>query len=156
VAPFFDDFELEPIRLNEETIQLAWRQKDSDAYFDASSFSDGTLRFIALTTLILQPLEYRPSVLLIDEPELGLHPYAVNLLAALIKQESPRTQMIVSTQSPQFLDCFEPEDVVVAERKSGETTLMRQKTIDLKAWLEDYSLGDLWQKNQFGGQPTMD
>ncbi len=156
VAPFFDDFELEPIRLNEETIQLAWRQKDSDAYFDASSFSDGTLRFIALTTLILQPLEYRPSVLLIDEPELGLHPYAVNLLAALIKQESPRTQMIVSTQSPQFLDCFEPEDVVVAERKSGETTLMRQKTIDLNAWLEDYSLGDLWQKNQFGGQPTMD
>lgn len=156
VAPFIDDFDLEPTRLDTESVMLAWRHVNSDAYFDASSFSDGTLRFIALTTLILQPLEYRPSVLLIDEPELGLHPYAVNLLASLIKQESPRTQMIVSTQSPQFLDCFKPEDVVVAERENGATQLRRLDRKPLDTWLEDYSLGDLWQKNQFGGQPTTD
>ncbi len=153
VAPFFDDFVLDPVNLKENGVQLEWRQKDSDAYFDASSFSDGTLRFIALATLILQPLTYRPSVLLIDEPELGLHPYAVNLLASLIKQESPRTQMIVSTQSPQFLDCFEPEDVVVAERENGGTQLRRLDRQSLETWLEDYSLGNLWQKNHFGGRP---
>lgn len=153
VAPFFDDFVLEPVRLNPKTIQLEWRQKDTDIYFDVSSFSDGTLRFIALATLILQPLEYRPSVLLIDEPELGLHPYAVNLLAALIKQESPRTQMIVATQSPQLLDCFAPEDVVVAERENGATQIRRLDSKSLESWLEDYSLGDLWQKNHFGGRP---
>lgn len=155
-APFVDDFILEPLRLNIDTIRLEWRQKDSEMYFGAESFSDGTLRFIVLATLILQPLEYRPSVLLIDEPELGLHPYAINLLASLIKQESPRTQMIVSTQSPQFLDCFEPEDVVVAERVNGATQLRRLDSKSLETWLEDYSLGDLWQKNQFGGQPEME
>ncbi len=156
VAPFVDDLILSPLRHADDKILLAWKQKDLDFFFNASSFSDGTLRFIALATLILQPLEYRPSVLLIDEPELGLHPYAVNLLASLIKQESLRTQMIVSTQSPQFLDCFEPEDVVVAERENGATQLRRLDRKSLETWLEDYSLGDLWQKNQFGGQPTTD
>ena len=84
VAPFFDDFRLEPLELNPDSIKLEWRHKRSDQYFDASSLSDGTLRFIALATLFLQPEQYRPSVILVDEPELGLHPYALGVFAALV------------------------------------------------------------------------
>ena len=116
VAPFFDDFSLEPQRLNPEKIRLEWRHKGSDAYFDASSLSDGSLRFIALATLFLQPEQYRPSVILVDEPELGLHPYAITLLASLVKQAAVTTQVIVSTQSSLLLDHFQPEDVLVTDR----------------------------------------
>ena len=153
VAPFFDDFQLEPLNLNPNTIKLEWRHKNTDSYFDASSFSDGTLRFIALATLFLQPEELRPSVILVDEPELGLHPYAITLLASLIKQASVKTQVIVSTQSPQLLDNFEPEDVIVADLVDGATQLRRLDSEELASWLEEYSLGELWEKNQFGGRP---
>ena len=153
VAPFFDDFQLEPLKLNPSTIKLEWRHKNSDAYFDASSLSDGTLRFIALATLFLQPEELRPSVILVDEPELGLHPYAITLLASLIKQASVKTQVIVSTQSPRLVDNFEPEDIIVADLVNGATELRRLKSDDLSSWLEEYSLGELWEKNQFGGRP---
>ena len=116
VAPFFDDFELRPDPLNEETIRLAWKHRNSDQYFGASQLSDGTLRFIALATLFLQPEQFRPSVILVDEPELGLHPYAITMLASLIRMASEKTQVIVSTQSPLLLDHFQPEDVLVADR----------------------------------------
>ena len=86
VAPFFEDFKLEPQTLNPDTILLEWRHKGSDAYFNAASLSDGTLRFIALATLLLQPESLRPSVILLDEPELGLHPYAVTMLAAMVNK----------------------------------------------------------------------
>jgi predicted ATPase len=154
VAPFFDDFLLNPDPLNEKTIRLAWRHKNSDQYFDASSLSDGTLRFIVLATLFLQPEQSRPSVILVDEPELGLHPSAITLLASLVKQASVKTQVIVSTQSPQLLDHFEPEDVLVAERIEGSTRLTRLDSSRLAAWLEDYSLGQLWEKNEIGGRPA--
>jgi len=153
VAPFFGSFLLRPDPLNEAKIRLEWRHKDSDAYFDVSSLSDGTLRFIALATLLLQPVELRPSVILIDEPELGLHPYAITVLAALIKQASVNTQVIVSTQSPLLLDNFEPEDVLVAERADGATTLRRLEDAPLQGWLEEYSLGQLWEKGEIGGRP---
>jgi predicted ATPase len=154
MAPFFDDFILEPQRLNEKKIRLEWRHKNSDAYFDVASFSDGTLRFIALATLLLQPEEYRPSVILMDEPELGLHPYAIGLLASLVKQAAVKTQVVVSTQSPLLLDYFEPEDVIVADRKEGGTSFTRLERAALEQWLEDYSLGQLWEKNELGGRPT--
>ncbi|MEF8728797.1 MAG: AAA family ATPase [Accumulibacter sp.] len=153
VAPFFDDFQLEPQKLNPDKIRLEWRHKGSDAYFDAPSLSDGTLRFIALATLLLQPESYRPSVILVDEPELGLHPYAITLLASLIKQASTKTQVIVSTQSPLLLDHFQPEDVLVAERVDGGTQFTRLDPSRLDSWLEDYSLGQLWEKNELGGRP---
>ncbi|MFA7238396.1 MAG: AAA family ATPase [Phycisphaeraceae bacterium] len=153
-APFFDDFQLEPLKLNPNTIKLEWRHKNSEAYFDASSLSDGTLRFIALATLFLQPEEYRPSVILVDEPELGLHPYAITMLASLVKQASVKTQVILSTQSPLVLDHFEPEDVLVADRVNGGTVLTRQDSAKLAQWLEDYSLGQLWEKNELGGRPA--
>ena len=154
VAPFFDDFQLEPLRLNDQTIQLEWRHVGSDAYFDASSLSDGTLRFMALATLFLQPEELRPSVILVDEPELGLHPYAITLLASLVKQASVTSQVILSTQSPSLLDHFEPEDVLVADRVNGSTQLRRLESEPLAQWLEDYSLGQLWEKNELGGRPS--
>jgi len=156
VAPFFDDFKLEPLLLNPDTIQLEWRHRNSDQYFGASSLSDGTLRFIALATLFLQPLESRPSVILVDEPELGLHPAAIEMLASLIKQASVETQVIVSTQSSLLLDHFEPEDVLVAERRRGATQLERLTSIQLADWLHEYSLGQLWEKNEIGGRPGPD
>ncbi|MEP6935674.1 MAG: AAA family ATPase [Nitrospirota bacterium] len=153
VAPFFDDFLLEPQKLNQEKIRLEWKHKTSEAYFDAASLSDGTLRFIALATLFLQPHKYRPSVILVDEPELGLHPYAITMLASLVKQVSNKMQVILSTQSSLLLDHFEPEDVLVANLVSGATQFTRLDSEKLGIWLEDYSLGQLWEKNEIGGRP---
>jgi len=153
VAPFFDDFRLTPLQLKPDDIRLEWRHKRSDQYFDASSLSDGTLRFIALATLFLQPEQYRPSVI-VDEPELGLHPYALEVLAALVRQASVGTQVIVSTQSSLLLDHFQPEDVLVADRLDGGTQLNRLESPHLAKWLEDYSLGQLWEKNELGGRPV--
>jgi len=154
MAPFFDDFILEPQELNPDTILLKWRHKGSDACFYADSLSDGTLRFIALATVFLQPDVYQHQTTLLDEPELGLHPYAITLLASLVKRVAVKTQVILSTQSPRFLDHFEPEDVLVADRVDGGTQFTRLESAKLESWLEEYSLGQLWEKNEFGGRPT--
>lgn len=111
------------------------------------------MRFIALTTLFLQPEEYRPSVILVDEPELGLHPSAIAQLAALIRQASVATQVIISTQSSLLLDHFKPENVLVANRVNGGTQFTRLDSSKLETWLDDYSLGQLWEKNEIGGRP---
>ena len=154
VAPFFDDFALEPLAANEDKIRLEWKHRGTDAWFNASSLSDGSLRFIALTTLLLQPEDTRPSVILLDEPELGMHPYAIALLASLVQQASVKTQVILATQSPILLDRFEPEDVLVADRRGGRTEFNRLPRKRLKKWLRRYSLGQLWEKNEFGGRPS--
>lgn len=151
--PFFDNFTLAPDTLNENSIRLAWKHKHSDKYFGARALSDGSLRFIALATLLLQPIQFRPSVILIDEPELGLHPAAITLLASLVKQASQETQVILSTQSSLLLDHFNPEDVLVAERTNGGTEFRRLDPQALESWLADYSLGQLWEKNELGGRP---
>lgn len=153
VTPFFDDFLLEPLKLNPGKIRLEWRHKNSDQYFDASSLSDGTLRFIGLSTLLLQPDNYRPQVILVDEPELGLHPYAITMLASMVKAASEKTQVILSTQSPLLLDQFQPEDVLVADRDGDSTHFTRLDSEKLSAWLDEYSLGQLWEKNELGGRP---
>jgi predicted ATPase len=154
VAPFFEDFRLKPRRLKAEDIKLEWKHKSSDQYFDASSLSDGTLRFIALATLFLQPKEYLPSVILVDEPELGLHPYAIEMLTSLVRAASKSTQVIVSTQSSLLLDHLDPEDVLVANRVDGGTQITRLESARLVEWLKDYSLGQLWEKGEFAGRPT--
>ncbi len=153
-APFFEDFVLKPRSLCPDTIQLEWRHRHSDAHFGTSSLSDGTLRFMALATLLLQPVAMRPKVILIDEPELGLHPYAATLLAAMLREASVDSQIIVATQSPLLLDHFEPEEVLVTDRQEGATTIRRLCAESLGGWLEDYSLGELWEKNEFGGRPA--
>jgi predicted ATPase len=153
IAPFFDDFVLEARALDETRIRLEWRHNNSDAFFDVSSFSDGTLRFIALATLLLQPKALKPSIILLDEPELGLHPSAITVLGAMIRTAAVDAQIIISTQSPMLLDLFEPEEVIVVERDSESTKLSRLNSSDLAEWLGEYSLGELWEKNELGGKP---
>ncbi|MFN0105126.1 MAG: AAA family ATPase [Bryobacteraceae bacterium] len=156
VAPYFENFQLAPRGLEGNQVRLEWRHRESDQYFDVSALSDGTIRFIALATLFLQPRAMRPSVIVVDEPELGLHPYAIELLSSLVKQASFSTQIIVSTQSSLLLDYFEPDDVLVAERKAHATVFRRLESSELGEWLSDYSLGQLWEKNHFGGRPARD
>jgi len=151
VAPFFDDFVLRPMPENENKIRLEWREIGSDHPFLAHHLSDGTLRFICLATLLLQPK--MPSTILIDEPELGLHPYAINVLASLMRSASKRSQLIVSTQSVTLVNQFEAEDLLVVDRKDHATTIERVDPERLTEWLEDYALGDLWEKNVLGGRP---
>ncbi|HSK72144.1 MAG TPA: AAA family ATPase [Pyrinomonadaceae bacterium] len=152
VAPFFDRFDLAPDRLNESQIELRWLEKGSDAYFNAYDLSDGTLRFMALTTLLLQP--DLPKTIIIDEPELGLHPFAINKLAAMMKQAAVKgSQVIVSTQSVNLVDNFEPEDVITVDRENDQSVFKRLNSEGLAEWLEDYTLGDLWNKNVIGARP---
>ncbi len=159
-APFFDDFKLRPMPTSPDMIQLEWQQRDSDYPFRANQLSDGTLRFICMATALLQPS--RPSTVLFDEPELGLHPYALTLLGNLFKQASVMygssmpTQVIISTQSAPLLNEFAPEDIVVVERINGESKFRRLDSAHLSEWLEDYTLGELWQKNILGGRPRQD
>jgi len=151
VAPFFDRFNLQPSELNPDKIRLEWLEKGSDAYFNASVLSDGTLRFICMATLLLQP--NLPSVILVDEPELGLHPSAISVLANLLQSAAKRTQVLISTQSVTLVNHFEPQDVVVVDREDGQSVFRRLDRADMTNWLDDYGLGDLWEKNVIGGRP---
>ena len=153
-APFFRSFKLRPRKgKGDPYLDLEWRQKDSDYPFHPSQLSDGTLRFIALATALLQPDP--PATIFIDEPELGLHPQALDVLANLILQAQERTQLIVSTQSAALLNAFEPEQIVVIDREEGESRFRRLEEEGLREWLaQDYTLGELWQKNVYGGGPT--
>lgn len=153
VAPFFGDF----VHRDDDasTIELEWTEKSNpDTPFKAHMLSDGTLRFICLSTLLLQPWSLMPSTILIDEPELGLHPFAINVLADLLKRAAERKQLIVSTQSVELLNCFEPSDVVVVDRKDNASTFTRLDADRLNDWLADYTLGELWKQNVIGGRPA--
>lgn len=155
IAPFFDDFILAPQEMNPEQIVLRWKQCGSEDVFNASQFSDGTLRFICLATLLLQPKELRLATIIIDEPELGLHPFAITVLSELIQSAAVDSQIIVSTQSVDLLNEFDAEDVIVADRGAQGSEFMRLTPESLKVWLaDDYSLGDLWNMNLLGGRPS--
>jgi len=147
VAPFFDDFLFEERSYENgaRKVVLDWKQKGSDFPFQPWHLSDGTLRFICLATALLQPDP--PPTVVIDEPELGLHPFALEVLAALLQKASMRVQVIVSTQSSSLLSQFEPEDVITVCRKGGASVFGRLNKEELADWLEDYTLGELWQKN---------
>ncbi len=151
VAPFFEDFDLEPT--DSRDIILNWRHRKSDLIFGPHQLSDGTLRAICLIALLLQPKENLPYLIVVDEPELGLHPYALDVIASLFQAASNQTQVLVSTQSSAFLNTFEPEDIVVVERNDEATEFIRPDAEKLDAWLEDYSLGEIWEKNVIGGGP---
>lgn len=152
IAPFFEKFDLKPNRLNEQYIQLEWKEKGQpDSYFNGFHLSDGTLRFMCLATLLMQPEP--PKTIIIDEPELGLHPVAINKLASLIRKASEHSQIIVSTQSTNLIDNFGVEDIIVSDRENGCSTFKRLDEKELKSWLDDYTLGDIWGKNIIGGQP---
>lgn len=151
VAPFFQEFHLEPSATNQQKIILEWKEAGSDKYFNASSLSDGTLRFICLTTLLLQP--QLPSVVILDEPELGLHPYAITILANLLRAASETAQVLVATQSVTLVNQFEPSQVLVVERSDGQSAFTHLQEADMEHWIDEFGLGDLWEKNILGGRP---
>lgn len=155
IAPFFDGFRLAPSKIQENAgkIRLEWhdRSANPDETFTAHVLSDGTLRFICLATLLLQP--QLPRLILLDEPELGLHPSAIGLLAELLRTTSARTQILVSTQSVTLVNQLSPGDIIVVDREEGQSVFRRQDAEKLKDWLEEYSMGELWEKNVLGGRP---
>jgi predicted ATPase len=153
IAPFIDDFLLEPEQKGEnELVRLEWRQKGSSYPFQPWQLSDGTIRFICLVTALLQPEP--PSTIVIDEPELGLHPFALEVLAGLFHEASERTQLIVSTQSATLLNHFEPEEVIVVDRVEGSSRFRRLDSESLAEWTKEFALGELWQKNVLDGGPA--
>lgn len=139
IAPFFDRFFLEPDEINPNQIMLRWLEKGSDQIFYAHNLSDGTLRMMCLTTLLLQP--QKPATIIIDEPELGLHPFAITKLAALIKSAAEQTQLIISTQSVGLVNQFEADDIIVVEREAGQSVFRRQSQEGLSEWLDEYTIG---------------
>ena len=153
VLPQFYDFVLEPDRNG--NIALNWQLEGVEEIFGAHQFSDGALRFVALTTLLLQPPRTVPMTIILDEPEIGLHPYAISQLAREIRIASKTSQIIVSTQSPLLLDEFSCNDVITAEYDIMRqcTLLKRHNEKELRDWLNNYTLGELWQKNVLGGLP---
>ena len=150
VLPLFSDFELEPDCGN---LMLAWRERDTDEVFSASQASDGFLRIVALITLLLQPTKDLPDVLILDEPELGLHPSAISVVGELTAAAATKIQVIAATQSVPLVDCFGPEDIVVVERPDRSSTFQRLDPAALDEWLAAYSLSELWEKNVIGGRP---
>ena len=152
VAPYFGGFKLRPNRLNDQSINLEWRDINRPSiHLSAHQLSDGMLRFIAMTTLLLQPK--LPPIIILDEPELGLHPVAVSKLAGLIRKASVYSQIIMTTQSVALLNYFNPEDILTVDLVNSESSFERLKSDNLKDWLSTFSLGQLWQMSEIKGQP---
>ena len=152
-APFFGDlvYRKDP----GERVELEWFEADDvDTPRGPRQLSDGTIRFLCLATLLLQPTSLQPDTILIDEPELGLHPYAIGVLAGLLRQASERRQLIVATQSVELVNELRPEDVVVVERRDGASVFERPEAERLREWLVDCTLGELWKMSVIGGRPT--
>jgi predicted ATPase len=151
MAPYFSDFLLLPN--SENFLRLQWKDKYSDAVYGVNDLSDGTIRFIALATLFLQPA--LPETIIIDEPELGLHPFAIAKLAGMIKSAASKNcQVIIATQSTDLISHFQPEDVLTVDRINGESVFKRLDSESLALWLEDYTIDDLWKRNIIAsGQP---
>lgn len=151
IAPYFKQFRLVPNKIMEGYIGLEWEERDTDVYLDATNLSDGTLRFIALATLLLQPDS--PKTIIIDEPELGLHPAAINKLGSLIKRASLKTQLIIATQSVELINNFSIDDLIIVGRDDNQSTFHRLNEADFSEWRNAYSVGELWEKNIIGGRP---
>lgn len=150
VAPFFGDF----VHRDEDLIELEWTQVGKpDTPFKAHVLSDGTLRFICLATLLLQPITLLPETILIDEPELGLHPYAICLLGEIFKQVAEDRQLIISTQSVELVNEFSPEDIVVVDQENDASVFKRFSKDELYEWLNEFSMGEIWKRNILGGRP---
>ena len=150
IAPFIDKIRIEE-DYGSPYVRIRWSEDTNNNYFfDVSQMSDGTLRAFALVTLLMQP--QKPPVICIDEPELGLHPEAIMVICDLIKIASEKSQIILSTQSPKLIDCFEPEDIVIVDRKEG-SCFSRLEYEKYKVWLDEYSISETWDTNMFGGRP---
>lgn len=154
VFPEFKDFHLEPAAQGAGRMLLRWRPASHPAeIFGPAHLSDGTLRMIALVTLFNLPEAMAPWMIILDEPELGLHPAAEAYLASLARAASAQTQVLLSTQSATLVDHFRPSEVVVTEMHEGQSTFQRLDENRLRHWLGRYTLGEAWRKNLFGGRP---
>ena len=163
VAPYFDDFVYRKEVMEdagaadaEERVELEWfeRELDRERPHGPRQLSDGTLRFICLATLLNQPAHFQPNPILLDEPELGLHPYAISLLAEMLQQASATRQILVSTQSADLVGEFAPEEIVTVARRDGRSVFERPNADALRDWLDEYTLGDLWRMNVVGDSPS--
>lgn len=152
IAPYFSNFFLRPN--DNKLVRLQWQDKFSSSVYGVNDLSDGTIRFIALTILFMQP--NLPASIIIDEPELGLHPFAIAKLAGMIKSAaSKKCQVIVATQSTELISHFEPEDIITVDQIDGESLFNRLNSESLAIWLEDYTIDDLWKRSIIkGGQPN--
>jgi ATPase-like protein len=152
IAPYFERFDLHPDRFNDTVIKLEWlTEQHPDIPLNSTHLSDGTLRFMALATLLMQPSP--PEVIIIDEPELGLHPFAINVLAGLIRKASAKSQVIISTQSVALVSNFDVADIITVDRRDNQSVFSTLDTDTLSHWIEDFSLGELWEKSIINGQP---
>jgi predicted ATPase len=151
VTPSFGCFDLRPDAIDENNIRLLWHPDGGDVLFDEYQLSDGSLRMMSLVTLLLQ--SQLPELIIIDEPEIGLHPTAISILADLLKTAAEKTQVIISTQSIDLINYFTPEDIIVADFKNAQSLFKRLSTNELHQWIDEYTLGEMWEKNLFGGQP---
>lgn len=156
IAPFFLDFVFpytwEQARENNQKISLAWKQTCSERLMQPWQFSDGTLRFIALVVALIQPDP--PAIILVDEPEIGLHPAAISFISGLLHDASTRTQVIVTTQSPLMLENMDPHNIIVMTSQNNKSSCEKLDAKSLKTWLEDYTLCDLWMKGLLATGPT--
>lgn len=151
IAPYFSDFSFIPNA--ENFLRLQWKDKYSDTLYGAADLSDGTIRFIALTVLFMQP--FLPDTIIIDEPELGLHPSAIAKLGGMIKSASARgCQVIIATQSTELISHFLPEDIITVDQVDGCSKFSRLNSGELQQWLEEYTIDDLWKRNIIAGQPN--
>jgi len=154
IAPFFEDFDLGPMRLDPNSILLNWRDRDSTYLFGPHQLSDGTLRTMALIALLSQPESDLPPVIVIDEPEIGLHPHALEIVASLVKSASVHCTVVTATQSVGLVNHFAPEDIVTVTREKAQSKFERQNSETLAVWLEDYAIGEIWERNLIGGTPS--
>lgn len=156
VYPEFVSFHLVESPVAKGKIDIRWKEKNSSKIFSSSQMSDGMLRFITLVTVLLLPAELQgvSNLIIIDEPELGLHPFAISILAELIESVAHNRQIIIATQSVTFVDQFEPDDIIVVERNDKDGTVFRRKSTEaFRHWLDEYSTGELWEMNLLGGRP---
>ncbi len=154
IAPFFEDFDLAPLRTDPNSILLNWRDRDSTNLFGPHQLADGTLRTMALIALLAQPESDLPSVIVIDEPEIGLHPYALEIVAGLVKSASVHCTVVLATQSVGLVNHFAPEDIVTVTRGNAQSKFERQSSESLAEWLKEYAIGEIWERNLIGGTPS--
>lgn len=155
IMPSFGDFVLRPPPKQPDHIRLEWREQNSDMVFGAHALSDGVLRFICLATLFLQPPETMPPIIIVDEPELGLHPVAITVLAELIRAAAADTRIFLATQSALLLDRFNADEVIVVNRMGNQSHAHRLNANALAPWLEEHPLSQLWEMNVIGGTPVL-